>query len=333
MAEEFAIFRLPGGKEIQGFFGGFNVWSGSISERDGFVIQSFNARESPWILLGEAVTGINEIEQKLKTLPLLSTTNEKESDAVSWHNYIEDIKYNIQQGEIRKCVAARIRILDFSPANMLSSFKKACKLYPDAFVYMLFHKQSGLWMGATPEKLIFAEGDSMSTIALAGTIFNNTEHWTEKEREENQATADYIESTLVKAGAQHVQKSEITELKSGNLRHLALNFSFRLNQSKLTGLLQTFHPTPAVAGLPKEKALGIIDKNENFERGLYSGWLGVFQHTSFKSWVNLRCARIYDSKAVLFAGAGVNSGSLAQREWDETGLKMQIIGSCLTEPQ
>jgi isochorismate synthase EntC len=88
-----------------------------------------------------------------------------------------------------------------------------------------------------------------------------------------------------------------------------------------------------VAGLPKEKALGIIAKNENFERGLYAGWLGVFQHKSFKSWVNLRCARIYDSKAVLFAGAGVNSGSIAQREWDETGLKMQIIGSCLTEPQ
>jgi isochorismate synthase len=45
--------------------------------------------------------------------------------------------------------------------------------------------------------------------------------------------------------------------------------------------------------------------------------------------VNLRCARLFNNAAILYAGAGLNSDSNWQLEWKETAEKMAVIGKYL----
>jgi isochorismate synthase EntC len=97
-------------------------------------------------------------------------------------------------------------------------------------------------------------------------------------------------------------------------------------------ILEKLHPTPAVAGSPREKALQWLARFEELERGWYSGAVG---------WVNdrgegdfaiaLRSALIRDKRAIVHAGAGIVSGSVPEAELRETEMKMKAALSVLTK--
>jgi isochorismate synthase len=95
-------------------------------------------------------------------------------------------------------------------------------------------------------------------------------------------------------------------------------------------LRDAMHPTPAVCGLPREKAKRFIDNFENFDRKYYAGFLGpVFSNGDFYSMVNLRCTEAYHSCYVLYAGAGVNAMSVAKDELLEIKRKLKTIADHL----
>ena len=48
----------------------------------------------------------------------------------------------------------------------------------------MFHPDCGLWMGATPERLITMSGHHLQTMALAGTRPRGSSEWGNKEKEE-----------------------------------------------------------------------------------------------------------------------------------------------------
>ena len=53
---------------------------------------------------------------------------------------------------------------------MFEVLKKMLNNYKNAFVYLWFHPKVGLWMGATPERLISIDSQlNLKTMALAGT--------------------------------------------------------------------------------------------------------------------------------------------------------------------
>lgn len=259
----------------------------------------------------------------------INTPSGKEITREEWLRYIDKIKSSISNGEIRKCVPARLRIRNKDQMSVSSAFKAACAENTNAFVYLLSCKTMGTWIGATPEVLLNCEGDDMQTMALAGTVFSDTETWSEKENEENRATTDFIHAILTEEKVENLRTESDGELMSGQLRHLVVRFRFSFALSRIGQLLKKLHPTPAVAGMPKDAALKIIEEYEPFDRSLYAGWLGVSSENQFRAWVNLRCAQIQADKINLYAGAGVNQLSDAEREWTETELKMSVIGKYL----
>ena len=60
----------------------------------------------------------------------------------------------------------------------------------------------------------------------------------------------------------------------------------------LNNFLFQLHPTPAIAGLPTEKAINWIHQNETHDRELYCGYLGLMDNDNTEIFVNLRCAKI-----------------------------------------
>jgi menaquinone-specific isochorismate synthase len=91
-------------------------------------------------------------------------------------------------------------------------------------------------------------------------------------------------------------------------------------------LVERLHPTPATAGLPRERSLCLIRRHETFSRGWYAGpigWLDADGDGEFA--VALRSALVQGNKASLYAGCGIVRGSDPAREYDESAIKLEAM--------
>ena len=86
------------------------------------------------------------------------------------------------------------------------------------------------------------------------------------------------------------------------------------------------HPTPAVAGLPRESAQDWIDDNEAMDRGWYAapiGWMTLNGSGEFR--VALRSALLTRDSLTLFAGGGIVEGATPAQELAETATKFEAL--------
>lgn len=255
----------------------------------------------------------------------------------------------IKRGELQKVVLSHQQTFPIPEKNPLIIFEKLLQEYPTAFVYCWFHPQTGCWLGATPETLVQIQNNQLKTMALAGTqkyTGNSIISWGEKEKEEQQLVTDTIVSNLRgKVGSLKI--SDVETAKAGSLLHLKTDISGDLKNSNLKEIFHDLHPTPAVCGLPKEKARKFILENEGYDREFYTGFLGELNMTTKKDrslnrrnqenkaysvvkkqtnlFVNLRCMKFEKGKAHLFLGGGIVKDSDPESEWEETVNKAQTM--------
>ena len=103
--------------------------------------------------------------------------------------------------------------------------------------------------------------------------------------------------------------------------------------SSALDLALRLHPTPAVAGAPRETALAMLRRLESFDRGCYAGPVGWVDADGDGEWaVALRCAELDGTTARLVAGAGVVAGSDPDAEWAETQAKLEPMLRVLVQP-
>ncbi len=246
----------------------------------------------------------------------------------------------IEQGRLKKVVAARFKALEVSESvNIMKVFERVCQQYPSAFVSIIFHPETGCWMGATPELLISkSESDLFRTTALAGTqkvlkgIDPSTISWSHKEIEEQALVSRYIINCFKTIRLREYEEDGPKTILTGDLAHLKTDFSVDMREVHFENLdstmLQLLHPTSAVGGMPREESLQFIKEHEGFNRELYSGFLGpVNQKNETNLFVNIRCVRIFKSHIQLFAGAGITRNSIPEKEWLETSAKMMAMES------
>ena len=82
-------------------------------------------------------------------------------------------------------------------------------------------------------------------------------------------------------------------------------------------ILQLLHPTPALGGTPKKRALDLIRKFEGFSGGWYGAPVGYVGLDWAEFVVGIRSGLVSSRKLSVFAGAGIVQGSQANLEWDE----------------
>jgi isochorismate synthase len=110
--------------------------------------------------------------------------------------------------------------------------------------------------------------------------------------------------------------------------HLKTRYNLSLEELKgSTGeLLAGLHPTPAVCGLPRNKAYDLIRKVEKHYRRFYTGFLGPWNlEGKSQLYVNLRCALLSAGKMSLFVGGGFTTESRPEAEWKETETKARAL--------
>mgnify|MGYP002622970426 CR=1 FL=1 len=116
---------------------------------------------------------------------------------------------------------------------------------------------------------------------------------------------------------------QISLLKLDNGQHLKTSFHGTLKNSKDNQeIISLLHPTPAVAGHPKNDALKAIERIEPFNRGWYAAPVGYIGYDETEFAVAIRSGLVNKKTLSLFAGAGIVDGSTAHDEWEEIEHKM-----------
>lgn len=255
-----------------------------------------------------------------------------------WELIVTSAQEKIKNGEIEKVVLARKVEIEFnSNINPYTLIKSLSEKSKECILFSIKEKES-VFLGATPEKLFSIKDNIIETEALAGTIarstnsiddstFDNNFLNDKKETDEQKKVLDYIISKL-KLFSDDIIFNKVPSIKKLNLlQHLHTKIVAKVKPStKINEILNELHPTPAVCGYPKNNALAIIKDLENFDRGLYSGVIGWFnKYNEGNFYVGIRSALLQKNKANIFAGCGIVSNSIPEKEFKETELKMKPI--------
>ncbi len=332
----FVVYRKPNADEVSGLFlEDDTVYHTENFTESGFVFSPFDSEEKSVLLPIEKSEFITE---KLLLVEEFLIKNDFEIDESSKENHIHLVEKAldvINEKVLQKVVVSRKELVALSDFDLLIIYKKLLQTYKNAFVYVWFHPKVGLWLGATPETLLDVKDAFFKTMSLAGTqVFNGVENvvWKSKELEEQQLVTNFISSQLNDI-ASNLQVDKTETIKAGSLLHLRTKVEGELNnKSTLKKLIRALHPTPAVCGLPREKAKEFILKNENYNRSFYTGFLGELnlEHTkehlkNSSLFVNLRCMSIENNTASIYIGGGITKDSNAKKEWEETVAKSKVM--------
>ncbi len=338
----FVYYRKPGKKKVFALIqkdDSLHLCS-DLSE-NGFVFFPFEGKEKKIIFPFENCESQKCIYQQ-KEIENQEFVNEESynfqniSEKEKHIRLVEKALEFIGEGKVSKVVLSRKEEVIFPEKKLSKIYIRLLDLYPDSFVYLWYHPELGLWMGATPETLLKVEKGAFKTMALAGTrLFKGEEEvkWNEKERKEQQFVTDFILSELDK---DKVSSGKPYTRKAGRLLHICTDIKGRISKvNTIRNLIKVLHPTPAVCGVPKEKAFEFILKNEDYSRSYYTGFLGEINKGSDEDaalFVNLRCMQIdlcAKNRATIYVGGGITSGSVPRKEWEETVEKSKVMKSVL----
>jgi isochorismate synthase len=259
----------------------------------------------------------------------------------------------IESGVFQKVVLSRTKqIVLPADFDVIRIFDKLCETYASAFISAVSIPHLGVvWMGASPETLVSQDSAGIfRTMALAGTqsaydsdgnlIKPSEALWRQKEIEEQSFVTRYIINCLKKIRVREFEEEGPKTVIAGNLMHLRTDIiidTIAINFSQLaTVMLDLLHPTSAVCGMPKVPATEFILKNEGYDRDFFSGFLGPVNIQSSEGqieshiFVNLRTMKIEKNIATLYAGCGITADSNAEKEWNETEMKTQTLGSVIS---
>jgi len=245
----------------------------------------------------------------------------------------------IQAGRYQKIVLARALDLHFAaPFRPLLTLNRLRNRFPNCHAFSFQVSACTSFIGATPERLVRIEDHLLHTEAIAGSQARGS-----SASEDARHAADLLASDKDLREHRHVIASirrrldglaidlRVPEhpelLQLANVQHL--RSPIRATPTPHTHILQfvrALHPTPAVGGTPREAALPDIAELEAFPRELYAGTIGWFDHRGEGEFVvAIRSARISGNNVRLYAGAGIVSGSVADRELAETEVKMRAM--------
>ncbi|OLP01942.1 hypothetical protein BVU76_12325 [Mycolicibacterium porcinum] len=251
------------------------------------------------------------------------------------------------QVPIDKVVLARaLRLTADSPWDVRSVLRRLADADPAATVYLADLSAAGeahagtALVGASPELLVAREGERVICQPFAGSAPRSADPQIDaanaaalaasaKNRHEHQLVVDVMREALDPLCVD-LQIAEEPELHGTDaLWHLSTPVIGRLREKQTTAidLALALHPTPAVGGVPTDRAAALISELEG-DRGFYAGAVGWCDSHGDGRWVvSIRCAVLSADRnmALASAGGGIVAESDPDDEVDETTTKFRTI--------
>ncbi len=242
----------------------------------------------------------------------------------------------IKTGDLDKLVLATRQLLvlkkPLDPLNLLARLRvqqtNSCR-----FLWQKNNEES--FFGASPERLISLNKNNLLIDALAGTAKKNDDGRellsSSKDLREHNFVVNSIIKQLLQNGIEASHQSQPKLMTQGHLIHLHTLIRADTKNKLPLGLVESLHPTPAVAGVPLRKSLSWLRALEPFDRQTYAspiGWIDKNQNSEFR--VAIRYGHVRGKELKLFAGAGLVKGSTVEEEMQEVTMKFEVLRNQLS---
>lgn len=291
-------------------------------------------------LIANVLETAESFEQELYT-PLFTedqvpqrVTGKKVLKPEEWKELVQKAVQEIKNGHAKKIVLAReIQLTLNKQAHIGNMLRRLLRTQPNSYVFA-YEAGDDCFIGATPERLVLVEDQHILSTCLAGTaprgktmdededLANGLLH-DEKNLEEHEYVVQMIKDSIASYCVDiHIPEAPVI-YPLQNLQHLYTPVKATLKESyDVFDLIKNLHPTPALGGVPRQKALKFIRENEFMDRGWYGapvGWLDSTRHSEFA--VAIRSGLVHNDEVNLFAGCGVMRDSDPEMEFEETKVK------------
>ncbi|VUX11665.1 isochorismate synthase [Dorea formicigenerans] len=250
----------------------------------------------------------------------------------SWEKLYTNIKNEIKEGKVKKVVASRkVVVHSTKKFDIVSIILNLLNSNKESFVFA-YEKNKKTFLGASPEILVQKTESIIKSYAIAGTMPKKKHiergKWLLddlKNNEEHKIVVDYI-AGIMKKNAEEIYISRTTLLELKNLYHLKTEVMAKNLNLSLVDWAKLLHPTPAMCGVPKEKAMGIINDYEEHDRGLFAAPIGVIDEKGDGVFiVGIRSALIEGNTLYAYAGCGIVEQSDCREEYEEINNKLRTI--------
>lgn len=259
-----------------------------------------------------------------------------------WCQLVERATKAMAEGAFDKVVLARqVDVVTDHPLDRHAVLERLRTAYPGCHIVGI-----GGFVAASPELLVSVAGDIVRSHPMAGTAPRGGDPATDQRlaasllssavyRHEHQVTIDVVHDTLLNWCSYVDYEAEPSVVAVANVQHLATLVEGRLSHPtpSVLELVAALHPTPAVAGRPRDRAVAWIADHEDIDRGRYAGTAGWVDGRGNGAWaVSVRCAEIDGATARVWAGNGIVADSDPATELAETRAKLQALLSAIVRP-
>jgi|CXWL01.1.fsa_nt_gi isochorismate synthase len=232
------------------------------------------------------------------------------------------------------------RSVPFEPAQVLDSLRAA-----NPAAYLMSYRPRGgspVFLGASPERLATVTGSQVVSGALAGSAPRGSTPEEDdrlgrellgsaKDLDEHAIVGEMIAAALLPL-ARDIETGPGPRLERlPTVQHLFTPIVGTLEAGRsILDVAAALHPTPAVGGMPRERALEAIRSLEAVPRGLYAGAFGRVDSSGEGDLaVAIRSALLSADRALVYAGGGIVPGSDPDLEVEETKLKLAAVLAAL----
>jgi menaquinone-specific isochorismate synthase len=248
-----------------------------------------------------------------------------------WEREVQEILQGIRKEDYLKVVLARCTRFELDRPIKPFAFLKELE-GKNRFAFQFSDR--GAFIALSPETLYRRKGNVVESSAVAGTrprgkteeedkVLMEDLLTNPKEQHEFQVVSQMVQNALEPL-CTALETDNEKVLKTPTVQHLYHAFRGKLIEGvDDQALIKALHPTPAVGGMTREKALTEIKKRERFDRGWYAGPIGWVSPDEAHHLVGIRSALIEENILHLFAGTGIVLGSVPSKEWEELEQKIR----------
>jgi len=266
----------------------------------------------------------------------------RESGIERWMESVGSLAREIRTGLLDKVVLARELGVsspsDFDIAEVVSRLREE---QSSSYIFVM-ENGNHAFVTASPERLIKRTGNVFRSACVAGSIargrtveedalLGETLLADPKNRIEHEWVVRMIRGVMQEV-CSDVDVSKAPSLyKTRDIQHLYTPVvGTDHNDVSVLAMVERLHPTPALAGYPKEVSRRKIREHEPFNRGWYGspvGWIDRAGDGEFA--VAIRSGLLRGNEATLFAGCGIVGDSEPAAEYREAQLKFRPMLSAL----
>ncbi|MCG5102217.1 anthranilate synthase component I family protein [Oceanobacillus alkalisoli] len=287
------------------------------------------------------------LEEELKSLKKMLHHNQEERNTAfpnvdfepqeteaSFKEKLLQAKEYINRGEVLQVVLSQRMQADISrnPDFHFAFYENLRRSNPSPYMFHIDFSDYIL-LGASPESLLQVTGNEVITNPIAGTRPRGATQAEdakletdlledEKELSEHRMLVDLSKEDLAKVCNQRTIEltTDMVIEKYQHVMHIVSELKGELQESVSSiDALISLLPAGTVSGMPKQRAMEIINELEEKMRGPYGGGVG---YISFNRDLNIaltiRTLIIKEKIAYLQAGAGIVRDSVAKTEYEET---------------